>query len=313
MFFMLFSARKAAAQPPLNLASQPGVAVGVQLAGEAAALRPRLAQWRVCEVNGTSPARLERMARELGLRHTPVRVLLEEGEYQFLQAEMPQVPAEELRTALAWQLKALLRQPVEATTLDVLAPKAESPRRSGFVVAAANQLVLERMLMFRPWNSPVRAIDVPEMAQRNLADRLEEPGRATALLSITPAACLLTVSHEGVLYFSRRFDLTTLSLSGNEAGRREQFDRLVLELQRTVDMLEHQFSFFSVSALWLAPFAHAYELLSLLIENFYLPVKAIDLNEIFDASACPLPADPDQLAALFHALGMALRGPGGAP
>ena len=82
----------------------------------------------------------------------------------------------------------------------------------------------------------------------------------------------------------------------------------MLELQRSLDVLEHQLSFLSVSTLWLAPFAQCEELLGYLIENLYLPVRTINLVEMFDCSNCQLPAEPDQQAALFHALGMALRG-----
>lgn len=313
---MFFAARKAAAQPPLNLACLPGLAVAVQLASEEAAPRPQLAQVRLYRGSGSSEARLESLARELNLRYTPLRLLLETADYQFLQTEMPNVPADELRTAIRWQVKEVLRHPLDAVTLDLLTPPDEAHglrRSSGFVVAAANELLRQRMLMFRPWNSAVRVIDVPEMAQRNLADRLEESGRATAVLSITPGGCLLTASRAGVLYFVRNFDLSSLSLKASETVRREQFDRLVLELQRSVDVLEHQYSFLSVSTLWLSPFEHAEELLSLLIENLYLPVKLIDLAQIFDTRNCPLPAEPDEQAALFHVLGLALRGPEGAP
>lgn len=312
---MFFASRKAAA-PPLNLACLPGLAAAVQLASESPSPRPVLAKALVCQVAGRSEARLEHLARELNLRRTPLRVLLEVGDYQFLQTEMPNVPAEELRTAVRWQLKDVLRQPVDAVTLDLLTPPEDahgSRRSSGFAVVAANELLRARMLLFRPWNSAVRVIDVPEMAQRNLADRLEEVERATAVLSITPGGCLLTASRAGVLHFVRSFDLSSLSLKASETVRREQFDRLVLELQRTIDVLEHQYSFLSVSTLWLSPFEHAEDLLSLLIENLYLPVKLIDLAQIFDTSRCALPASPDEQAALFHVLGMALRGPEGAP
>lgn len=310
---MIFAARKAAAQSPLNLACLPGRAAAVQLASEVPAERPVLARVLVSRVRGTPAERLEQLARELNLRRAPLRVLLEAGEYQFLQTDLPQVPPEEMRDALRWRVKELLRAPVESVTLDVVMPQEDGGRLSNaYVVAAANALLRERMLMFRPWNSELRAIDVPELAQRNIAERLEEAGRATAVLAINAGGCLLTVSHKGVLHFVRSFDLTSQSLSPVEAVRREQFDKLVLELQRTVDVLEHQFSFFSVSALWLAPFEHADELLSLLIENLYLPVKAIDLAAIFDFGESLPPADAEQQAVLFMALGLALRGPGGA-
>ncbi|MDO6384899.1 hypothetical protein [Uliginosibacterium sp. 31-12] len=313
---MFFGAGRSREQRPLNLATSPGRVVAVQLVSEAPAAQPQLAVARVLDATGNTVARLEQMAQALSLRQSPLRLLLEPDEYQFLQTELPNVPDEELNTALRWQIKEMLRYPLDAVTLEVIPPPPDplgQRRTNGFVVAAPNDLLRERMLMFRPWSSSVRAIDVIEMAQRNLADRLEEPGRGTAVLAITPGGCLLTASREGVPYFVRGFDLSSLALQASETLRREQLDRLVLELQRSVDVLERQLGFLNVSTLWIAPFAHAGELLSLLIDTLYLPVKLIDLATLFDCSRCPLPVDPEEQAALFHALGMALRGPGGAP
>jgi len=308
---MMFARRNKRAAP-VSLATVPGWAAAVQLANGAEATRPRLGLVQMLASGAPAGERLDLLARQLRLRRTPLRVLLEAPDYQFQQIEIPAVPAEELKTAIRWQVKDVLRTPLEETTLDVALPppmpEGQGARRAqGFVVAAANSLIRERMLQFRAYGAEVAAIDIPEMAQRNLADCLAEPGRATAILSINQSGCLFTASREGALYFTRSFDLNLADLDVPEAARRELFDRLLLELQRSLDVLEHQYSFLSVSTLWLAPFAHADELLTLLIDNLYLPVKPIELAELFDCSDCPLPTDANRLAALFHALGLALR------
>lgn len=298
-------------QPALTLASSPGFGAAVQLASRRYAERPVLRLAVVAATTGKANDRLDVAIRHSRQRRLAVRVLLEPSEYQFLQTEFPVVPAEEMRTAIRWQVKDMLRTPMDRVTLDVIPPveqKSQSMRRPmGYVVAAPNELVLERMQQFRAYDAEVDVIDVPEMAQRNLADMLEVEGRGTAVLSITHNGCLLTVSRGGVLYFSRSFDLSLLSLSNQDDMRRDQFDRLVLELQRSIDVLEHQFSGLSASCLWLAPFAYADELLSLLIDNLYIPVKPIVLESLFDCSKCDLPAHPDHQAAIFHALGLAVR------
>ncbi|GAA5171135.1 hypothetical protein [Viridibacterium curvum] len=301
--------RRSASMSAVSLAVQPGFVAAVQLVGVGEA-RPRL---RLAQCLASTAAsvqqRLESMARQIRLRSTQVRVLLERNEYQLLQIEAPAVPPEELKTAVRWQVKDMLRLPVDEVTLDV-APPPEAPaggrRAMAYVAAASNDVVRERMLGFRIFNSDVDVIDIPEMAQRNMADRLEEPERATAVLSICGNSCLLTASRAGTLYFTRQFELPGgLALDVQE--RREQLDRLVLDLQRSVDVLEHQYSWLSVSTLWLAPFEYADELLSLLIEHLYLPARAIDLATLFDCSECPLPASAAEQGALFHALGLALR------
>lgn len=307
---MVFDVSRRAAQMPVSMAALPGCAVGVQLARSPAGGKPCLGRVHHVASNATPTARLDLLAREMRLRKGRLAILLEGTDYQFLQIEPPAVPPEEMKTAARWQVKDMLRQPLDQTTLDVLPPPASTPpgrAQSAWVVAAGNALLRERMLQFRAYDSEVSVIDVPEMAQRNLADCLEEPGRATAVLSINSAGCLLTASRAGELFFTRNFEVSTRSLAASPSARRDQFDRLVLELQRSLDVLEHQYSFLSVSTLWLAPFAQCEELLSLLIENLYVSVKVVNLAEIFDCSACPLPEDTDRQAALFHVLGLALR------
>lgn len=301
---------KKTSQPPIHLAALPGHMAAVQLASDTFSGKPKLALAEVRHASGPAAARLDEMARTVKVRRHSLRLLCEPGDYQLLQTEIPAVPGDELKTAIRWQIKDQLRAAYDQVTLEVAVPPDTSHglrRPSGYVVAAENGLLLERMQQFRPYNAQVVTIGIPEFAQRNFADLIEEKGHATAILSITPNGCLLTASREGVLYFVRNFDISTLTLATSESVRRDQFDRLVLELQRSIDVLEHQFSFLSVSTLWLAPFAHCDELLSLLIDTLYLPVKIINLAEAFDCSVCPLPDNPDHQSSLFHLLGLALE------
>ncbi|MEC5386082.1 hypothetical protein VVD49_10120 [Uliginosibacterium sp. H3] len=293
----------------ISLAAPPGFAAAVQIAAGGEGGRPRLKLAQVQPGEASAQTRLENMARQIQMKRKSVRVLLERSDYQLLQIDAPAVPAEEMKTAVRWQVKDMLRLPLEDVTLDVAPPPEASAggrRAMAYVAAASNDIVRQRMLGFRIFASDVEVIDIPEMAQRNIADRLEEPARATAVLSLNAAGCLLTASREGTLYFTRHFDLPG-GLSEKNDERRDQLDKLVLDLQRSIDVLEHQFSFLSVSTLWLAPFAHADELLALLIEHLYLPARLIDLGTLFDCSECSLPASPAYQAALFPALGLALR------
>ncbi|WP_143311277.1 hypothetical protein [Candidatus Dactylopiibacterium carminicum] len=298
-------------QLPVSLATMPGLAVAVRMSPGPEG-RAHLREVRVLHSESSATERLDQLARELRIKQAPLQILLEAADYQFMQTEFPSLPVEELRTAIGWQMKDMLRQPLDQSTLDILPPPAQGDgirRTQGYVVSAANNLLRSRMLQFRAYGSDVAVIDIPEQAQRNLADCLETPGHATAILALTPAGCLLTVSREGELYFVRNFELGG-PLAENEHARREQFDRLVLELQRSFDVLEHQFSFLSLSTLWLAPFSHMEELFGLLIDTLYLPVKIVVLEELFDCRECPLPGDPTQRGALFHVLGLALRAVG---
>lgn len=305
---MMFASARKSLAPPWVLGTLPGLAAAIRLGPPAAGARPALLGVKLLDSSRPAPARLEALAASIALNREPVQVLLEAGGYQFLQTEVPQVAAEEMKTALRWKVKDMLSMPLDDAGFDALLPAdgTAAGRGSAYVVAAPKSLLRSMMMMFRPWSARVTRIGVAEAAQRGIADRLEEEGRATAVLSITPSGCLLTASRAGELFFVRNFELSCLSLNTSESVRREQFDRLVLELQRSLDVIERQFAQHTVSTLWISPFEHVEELLGLLVESLYMPAKIVNLSALLDTRECQLPADAGAQAALFHALGMAL-------
>jgi MSHA biogenesis protein MshI len=81
-----------------------------------------------------------------------------------------------------------------------------------FVVAAKNSIIAPRQKLFLDAKVELAAIDIPEMAQRNVSAMLEPEGRGIAMLSFGDDGSLLTVSYRGELYLSRRFDVTLAQL-----------------------------------------------------------------------------------------------------
>ena len=120
---MIFALGRKTGQAALNLGSPPGFVAAVQLAPAApGGGRPRLQLAQVFPGSAKAFDRLDLAMKQLRLRHLPLRILLEPSEYQFLQAEFPNVPAEEIKTAIGWLVKDMLRQPLDRVTLDVVTP-----------------------------------------------------------------------------------------------------------------------------------------------------------------------------------------------
>lgn len=253
---------------------------------------------------------LEKLAKEHHLNSYNGSFLLNSGEYQMLVVEAPNVPAAELKTAARWRMKDMLDFSVDDATVDVLAIPADknapSRNRSLYAVAARNEVIKRRMADFDAAKLPVSVIDIPELAQRNIASLLEDKGRGMALLSFDENGGLLTFTFEGELYLSRHIDvpLSQLNQSGSEQQR--HFDRITLELQRSMDHFERQFSFITISKLVLAPLPPAVNLEAYLAANLYLPVSTLNLDEVFDFSRVS-GVGPAQQMQCFLALGAALR------
>ena len=261
---------------------------------------------------GQADAVLEKAGRDGQANAYRCATLLSGGEYQVISVESPNVPKEEMRTAIRWRLKDMLDFPVGDATVDVLDIPVEQggavrAQQSIFAIAARNSVIAPRQKLFLDAKIDLAVIDIPEMAQRNISALLEPEGRGVAMLSFGADGGLLTVSFRGELYLSRRFDVTLdLLLEPDHDRKHASFDRITLELQRSLDNFERQFSFISVSKLLLAP-SPVTGLDEYLSSNMYMPVETLDLAGVFDLTATPELADPAQQARFFLPLGAALR------
>lgn len=263
------------------------------------------------------PEVLARLVKELHLPNFHVMTVLGGGEYQVLAVEAPAVPASELRTAVRWKLKDLLDFPVDQATIDVLDIPADTAFQSRgasiFAVAAFNAMVEIRQNLFVDAGIEMRTIDIPEMAQRNVSAFLEPPGRGVAMLSFNGDGGLLTVTFKGELYLSRRIDVMLDQLRDTDHDRRNGcFDKITLELQRSLDHFERQYNFISVSKLVLAPLG-APGLDEYLSSNLYTPVESLDLASVFDLGSFAELQDQLQQQRFFLTLGAALRDEASAP
>ena len=256
---------------------------------------------------------LARLAKDLHADRYEWTNVLNSGEYQLLSVEAPNVPQDELKTAIRWRLKDMLYFHVDDATIDVLDIPGDknAPERKGamYAVAAHSQFIQQRQALFEQVKISLNVIDIPEMAQRNISALLEPPDRGLALLSFDNTGGLLTITFAGELYLSRRFDVTVAQLLQTDADQKNAcYDRTTLELQRSFDHFERQFRFIAVAKLMLAPLGDGGSgLQEYLAANLYMPVEALNLDAVLDISSVPELQQLQQQQLYFMALGAALR------
>ena len=238
--------------------------------------------------------------------------MLEGADYQIQLVEAPRVPRAEVRSAVRWKLKDLLDYPVDTATVDVAEVPAEpsGAARAHYVYAVSvrNERVAACMNLFQSAKFPLQAIDVPEMAQRNIARLYEEPGRGLALLAFDDRGGLLTVTAGGELYMTRHTEISATQLTEVRSDMGDpNVERLVLELQRSLDHFDRQFSYVSVSRMLLAPLPVDIGLDRHLESSLGLPVETLDLAEVLDFPGAPELSDPIRQGYRLHIIGAALR------
>lgn len=144
-----------------------------------------------------------------------VIAVLDARDYQILQLESPNVPPEEMQSAVRWRATEFVEGSPDDYTLDVLTAAPEPPPRVAKVIAvlAHNDIVRSRMLDCQALGQPLSIIEVPETAQRNLLHAVllrESTGPSVAAALVADGAkALMIIAVNGQLYFFRRFEFDT--------------------------------------------------------------------------------------------------------
>lgn len=258
-----------------------------------------------------TPEVLERVGKDLQASQFRIATLLGAREYQVLGVESPNVQPDELKAAVRWRLKDMLDFHIDDATVDVLDipadPNATVRNNQMLAIAARNTVIESRQALFARARINLSIIDIPETSQRNISAMLEPEGRGLAMLFFTREGGLLTVTFGGELYLSRRIDVPLVQVQETDPDKRNAtFDRITLELQRSLDHFDRQFSYVNVSKLVLAPLPES-TLIDYLSANLYMPVEALDLASVLDLSKLPHLESAAQQQRHFLTLGAALR------
>ena len=258
------------------------------------------------------PAALEKLRKDQRIAGSQLITLLEPGEYQMLLAEAPNVPPEEFKTAVRWRIKDSLNYRIDDATVDVL--RIPASKKGGgdrplslYAIAAPNDTIKKRIALFEKARLDLKVIDIPEMAQRNIAALFEEGESGLALLSFDEHGGLLTITSGGELYLARRLEITSGQLQdSNENLRLQYLERVELELHRSLDYFGRQFSYVPVRRM-LVSAPERLGLVQQLASSIELPVEQIDLSRVLDISAAPELADSEYASRMLMALGASLR------
>lgn len=271
--------------------------------------RPAIELCESFRLEGSSGDTLSRLAQSKGLKRYRCASLLGESLYRMAQLEAPAVPPEERVQALRWRLKDVVDFPVDGAAVAVVDIPTEGGRQAHvFAVIAPREVVAERMALFNDARVPLEAIDIPEMAVRNVASLFEEANRGLAFLVLNAGESLLTITFGGELYLSRRIEVSSQALAEADSERRQQMlERLALELQRTLDNFDRQYGFISVSRLLVCSEFDCATTVAALAQNLYLPVQVADLTQVADFNTIPELRSAERQAQCLLAIGAALR------
>ena len=274
-------------------------------------LRPAVVALEEREWDSADAKARERILKPLRLGQYRCTTVISQADYQMLLVESPNnVKREEMKAAVRWRVKDMIDYPVDGATVDVLdVPGGVGSQRpaSLYAVVSKSDTLRQVIERFEAARINLEVIDIADTAQRNIAALYESPGRALMTLSFDQDGGLITVTSGGELYVSRRLDIAYAHVTGATAQRERAFDRVVVEVQRSLDHFERNFSHLSIERVLLAPMPEADALVARLAGQLQPKVGAMDLADVMDLPPVYLAAPADVRARWFRLIGAGLR------
>ena len=275
--------------------------------------RPEIVLCDSFRKEGSDTDTLTRLRKELKLDEYRCTTLLPSDQYQLHQIEAPAVPAAELRSAVRWRLKDVIDYPVESATVEVLeipADPAGLPSGRGlYAVTARTDAVAGYTRAFESAQVPLAALDIGELAQRNVAGLFEAEREGVAMLAFYADDGMLTFTYGGEMCVSRRIEIPAAQFADDDAATRADIlERITLAVQRSLDHFEREFPYVPLSRLLIAPLPRDIGLQDHLASHIDGKVESADLATVMDLAAVPELKRAERQADFLPLIGAALRG-----
>jgi len=251
---------------------------------------------------------LAKAAQAMRLGRYECAALLRAGDYQLLLVEAPNVPKEELKSAIRWRIKDMIDYHVDDATVDVLdIPQEPSVAHTHlmYAVSARNELIESTIRQCEQAKIPLSVIDIPETAQRNIAVLFEDDARAVGLVYFAEQWGLVTINYRGELYLARRFDIGLQQVAVGSEATEAALERVAVEIQRTLDHFDRQFRSIPVARLLVAPTPRETTVAAFLRTRLGVEAQDVDLREVLEFGE--VGPDKDLQWRLFHHFGASLR------
>ncbi len=267
--------------------------------------RPRLrfADWRPAEDEEQALAALAAVEKTRSLRGAAAVGVMDPTSYSLLLVEAPDVEPAELRAALRWRIKDLIDFHIDDAVIDVFDLPGDAPRRHTrmmYVVAARAAAVRARVDALDATHLELGAIDIPELALRNVTALLPEDVGGVALLHVCGGHGLVVITHQSSLYLARTIDI---DVAPGDAGERAA-ETLTLEIQRSLDYYESHFGQPPVQAVVVSRDTPGAAIEEHLRGTLAVAVRTFDPATALDCDQAPA---PELAARCLTAIGAALR------
>ncbi len=184
------------------------------------------------------------------LENVPAYWLLSPEDYQLFFIDALPVKSDEFQDALNWRLRTLVNYPIQEAASDYFmlpAKKGASNQPMAVAVTARKQELQKNIDIFEKAGIALTAIDIPELAMRNLSTTCENDEKSTAFLYFYNNMAILNLTRQKILYFNRRITITQ-----NDRTAPGFYEKMSLEILRYFDYFQSQWRYPSPSRFFIA-------------------------------------------------------------
>ncbi|MCG8414775.1 MAG: hypothetical protein MI746_11210 [Pseudomonadales bacterium] len=251
---------------------------------------------------------LSKLVKEMDLAEKQCSYVLSPDEYSLHLVEAPNVEPEELRSAVRWSVKDLLDMKIDEAAIDVfpVPEDAYRGRKMVYVVAANRNRIQKIVELVTKADLELAIIDIPELAMKNISTSFIDDANGAAFMDLRRTGSTMNITHSGDLYLTRRIN-TQMEPDVMQSSDWENLrDRLVLEIQRSLDYYESQMGKGQVTKIVIAQRqTDTAEIVRVLNDALTAQVTALNMLDHMQCEAT-LSTEMQQLASA--AIGATLRG-----
>lgn len=255
-----------------------------------------------------APAVLEDLVKELDLEGTQCSYVLNPKDYNLHLVEAPNVEPDELRSAVRWKIKDLLDMKIDDAAIDVFQVPEDAYRGRDmvYVIASLKSRIRSIAEMVSASGLELAVVDIPELVMKNISTCFVNDDNGVAFMDLRRTGSTMNISHEDCLYLTRRIN-TQLDPNVMKAADWDTLkDRLVLEIQRSLDYYESQMGKSPINQIVIAPRQHdSIAMAASLNEMLNGVVSVLDMAELLQSDV-ELTAEMQQVC--LPVIGATLRG-----
>lgn len=236
---------------------------------------------------------LSKIVSEHELEQSRCSCVMDARSHNLLLIEAPDVQPAELKAAVRWRIKDLIDFHIDDAVIDVfeIPEQGAAPGRARlmYAVAARASEIQTNISTLEKTTLQLDTIDIPELVIRNITSLLDDDIRGVAFLYLSADSGIITLTRQGSLYLSRNIDVGLKKMipdAGNadlHPQTEQSLDKIVLEVQRSLDYYESHFSQPPITSLVIAPMEQEVAgVLPYLSANLGIAVSILDFNSIIE-------------------------------